>query len=1098
MNFGRKLLRITGIIILSIIAIMIMTVALAKVFEDRLASFTMEKLESTFDAPMSVGNVSLIPLFSFPRLSAEIHNLYIGDPHNKNNDTLFYINSLKVGLDSWGLMSGKIKIDEMKISGLDFDYVVDSTGKSNIDFIIDAFADTTTVDNNDTISIPLDLSADKVVLENIHVKYHDKQSKMRSWVTIPEITLKGKTKNNIFNGKTKGSIILSHCSFEGTNIDRMESCSVVFNMEYRNRQAKIEKLNINSEGINLSIEGDCRLRDTLGINAIINAEAIDFETLRKYIPDQFDSIIGKESLPQMKFLSLELNLDYHNDIAAIKKLKLDSDGLGLAMGGNLLFGDSMDVEIGLESLNINLGIVEKYLPDQLIEEYGIAEIGGDMELSAIIDGRFADSTLIPDIDAEANLRNMKFKIRNYPKIDDFNLLANIKTGKYPDMRDASVRIANAEINSNSSRIQLEGNIIGFEEPRYSLSSDMEINLPDFSVLIPDSLVRNLKGNITASIKTNGVLPEKITDGFIDYAMENTSLTFSIKDVEALVTDSLQVNNFTTDVKYYPQASGGKDISIENLNLESPSLNLNLQNSSLSAILSGEISDPGEMSVDMKSLKIQNGNSQIIGNGEITNFKIPEFNINTNITLELSELMPFVPDSLINNMSGNVVAYIHSNGKLNIDSVDSQLLPVIFKNSNINIALNDIDIAFPDSVMNVDDISARIGLRNDKLTINELSADYNGLEIGVDSTIMKNIYSTVILNQPGELYVETHIDLGDFLFDDFKHLFESNSEDPGSDMNSAAGEVSADAGENNDPRNWTYLIHGSAGINSIKIDSTVLSGTKINRLHINDLSTMFLIEDSSYVVDQFKFSVFGGEMNNSAKYRIRKDGTESVSSHNIIQNMDIHAMLRDMDNFGMDSVISYENISGIFSTDLHTFIPIDDSVRVDKMMVSGDLTLQKGGVYDYAPATEISRFTNIKELDNIQFKTLRSNIFMFKNKLYVPRTNIVSNAMDIAAFGMQDLDGDCEYHLELHLSNILFGKSKRRNKKQDKSGDEVDKGSLKKSSRKIRYVINDKKSKVGLDSKDSREDMMNKIRVQKKMLDFIFFPKNIYYNTNPEK
>jgi len=57
--------------------------------------------------------------------------------------------------------------------------------------------------------------------------------------------------------------------------------------------------------------------------------------------------------------------------------------------------------------------------------------------------------------------------------------------------------------------------------------------------------------------------------------------------------------------------------------------------------------------------------------------------------------------------------------------------------------------------------------------------------------------------------------------------------------------------------------------------------------------------------------------------------------------------------------------------------------------------------------------------------------------------------------------------------------------------------LKKSSRKIRYTVNNGKSKVGLDTKEDREAMMNKIRVQQKMLDFIFFPKNIHYDTEAE-
>ena len=119
-------------------------------------------------------------------------------------------------------------------------------------------------------------------------------------------------------------------------------------------------------------------------------------------------------------------------------------------------------------------------------------------------------------------------------------------------------------------------------------------------------------------------------------------------------------------------------------------------------------------------------------------------------------------------------------------------------------------------------------------------------------------------------------------------------------------------------------------------------------------------------------------------------------------------------------------------------------------------------------------------------------------IFIPRTNIVSNAMDIAAFGMQSLEGNSEYHLELHLSNILFGKSKRRNKKQEAKGKEVDESTLKNRSQKLKYSIKDDKSKAGYALKGARESMMNKIRVQEKMLDFVFFPKNIHYSTEVDK
>ena len=1091
-----KIFKVAWIGVISILVFMILTVVVAKIFEDELASFTVEKLESKINAPMSVGKVSLIPLFSFPRLSAEINKLYIGDPESQNNDTLFFVNSLKVGLDTWDLFHGIYTIDEMEISGLDFAYEVDSVGKSNIDFIINAFTDTNTEVKSESVSTPLDLSAEKLKLENIHVRYYDSLTHMGAEVTIPEITLKAKTKNNIYQGKTKGSFILSHCYLKDTKLDKMESSTVTFDLKYDDNEAIVDELSIVSDGLNLGIEGALKLGDTINLNALFALNELDFDQLKKYLPHPDDYIIGDENMGQMDFLSLDINVDYIDNYTRINKLLVNSDGLGLNMAGDLSISDTMEINTDIESLRVNFNTLKKYLPKQYYKEFGLINIDGTLDASASIKGQYADSTLLPTVVADLNLKNVMLQTKDYPRIDEANFTAQISTGNKSDLSESSIDIYNFDIVSNTSHINLKGNITGLENTQYNLRSSMEINLIEFENLIPDSLARNLQGNIAASIRTSGILPKKLDNAFADYLLNNTFLALNIHEVNALIMDSLHLENLSTNINYTPQGLGTKEISLDSLNLKSTTLNLNLQNTSFIASISGSMTDPKSISTQLKSLTINQGISQLVGHGTIENFEVIQFDLYSNITLSLDEIKALIPDSLVKGMTGTLAADIHTIGKINPDSLESQLYPLLFENSRINLSFNDVSLAFPDSIMNFDHLSTRIGLNKETLTIDDFHITYNGLDLNMDSTRVHNIYKAAILNQEEELTVETHLHFGKFVLDDFMHLMAFDSPKPEVTTDTATLKHATDSNTTSDPRKWTFLIHGSASVDNIIVDSLALDDFNIYQLHINDLSTLFNLTDSAYIADQFKFKVFEGEMNNSINYKLRNDGTQSVSTHHIVQNMNIRTMLRDMDNFGMDSVITYENISGLFSTDLNTFVAIDDSILMDKMMVSGEIVLEKGGVYNYEPATEISKFTSIKELDNIQFKTLRSSIFMFKNKLYVPRTNIVSNALDIAAFGMQSLGGDSEFHLELHLGNILFGKSKRRNEKQDES-DEVDEKSLKKSSRKIRYAVTNGKSKVGLDTKDDRETMINKIRVQQKMLDFIFFPKNIHYNTEPE-
>lgn len=1089
-----KTLKIIGIIALIVITLMIITVSVAKIFEDKLAAFTLTKLENEINAPMSIGKVSVIPLFSFPRLSADINKLYIGDPKSKDGDTIFFINSLKVGLDSWDLINGVFTIDQMEISGLEFDYIVDSLGVSNIDFIINTFSDTSSkIDENNNNVGNLDFTAEKLRLKNISVSYYDSLNKVGASIAIPEINIKASGRNNIFSGKTDGSFIITDCFYKDTRLNRMNSCTINFELDYENDIAIIKELSINTDGINLDIEGTYKTNDKPGVNASIEAKNLDLNILKKYIPNQENYFLVNTKFAVIESIFLYVDLNSKDERIFINKLELGGDGIDLGLDGTILMeGDTVTINSNIGLARLNFDNLKKYIPNTYTKEYGIMDMGGTMDISGTIEGQYADSSLLPICTANVSFYDINIQIKDLPKVDALNAEAKLSNGAKADMSEAFVDITKLELLSNESSLQLDGSLQNAKNPKYTIESNIKLNLKDFESLLPDTLIKNPSGKVNASISSSGIIPSEFTIDYADHLMEKTTISLLINDLSASLFDSVDIVDFSTEIRYSPEINGSKKIQINDLNLQSKALNLDVHNSSLTAVLSGKFSDSLDIMADLQHFNIHNGKSQIMGIGSVNNLLIPEYEFNASIFANLEDLIPYVPDSLIRNMSGSIKADIKSKGILNLDSLEYEIYPLLFDNSSFDVTLNNISIGFTDSIMNIDSVSANIGLKNDELTIDDFSAVYNGLSLEIDSSMARNIYKAIILNQKTELYAITHIKIGDVVYDDLKNIIPLGSSS--TEVNGSQEEQKPDLPV--ESRNWTYLIHGSTKINSLNIDSTQLEGFNINRLNIDDISLLFKLTDSSYIIDKFKLQVFDGDMINSFNYRIREDGTQTISTHNIVNEMDIRKMMRDLDNFGLDSVITYENISGLFSTDLNMFFPIDDSIRIDKMIVSGDLVIEKGGVYNYAPATEISKFTSIKELDNIQFKTLRSNIFMFKNKLYVPRTNIVSNALDIAAFGMQDLGGGSEYHLELHLSNILFGKSKKRNEKQSEYGDEINKESLKKSSQKIKYTVTEKRSKVGRDTKESREQMMNKIRVQKKMLDFIFFPKIINYNTEP--
>jgi hypothetical protein len=212
-------------------------------------------------------------------------------------------------------------------------------------------------------------------------------------------------------------------------------------------------------------------------------------------------------------------------------------------------------------------------------------------------------------------------------------------------------------------------------------------------------------------------------------------------------------------------------------------------------------------------------------------------------------------------------------------------------------------------------------------------------------------------------------------------------------------------------------------------------------------------------------------------------------------MDIHKLLYAFDDFGYDSLISYKNVSGIFSSELNgRFVFEADTLVSNDMRVLGNFKLKNGKLINYEPAMEVSKFTGIKELDNIDMKTLECNIFMFKNKIYIPITNIVSSSLDLSTFGMQSMADDYEYHIQLRLGDILKGKSQKLFERQSSSGDEVSEDDLDKNTIKLIYGYVDGKKKVGFATKKAQRQMALKIQVQQKMLELIFHPNLVSFET----
>ncbi len=792
---------------------------------------------------------------------------------------------------------------------------------------------------------------------------------------------------------------------------------------------------------------------------------------------------GSTNLNRMEEASATFKLDYESDTLKIRKLEVETEGAKLEIIGKMAFSDTLFADLSVELKDLELGNFYKYVPEELLTDYGIEVFTGNMDLSGSVVG-FVSDTIMPSIDFEINLNKGFIKSKDYTTVKRLDFEGKISNGSQRNNKTASASFKTFHAETETSTADLTFSIVNLEKPIYNIQSKLKINIEEFRDFIPDSIIQNISGDLIAEISTNGQMPDSIDDNFINHIIRNTSAKADFSNLQIEI-DSLHINDLSGSLNYTP-----KQLAVANLNVKIPEWELQLMNSSIKTEFTGEVTKPQELVIHLKSFYTESPQGSFWGSAKIVNPEHPEFIADAGAKINLAELKPFLPDTLIKNLSGNLDAEISTHGKLNLDSIAEQINDIVFNQSTIKLTANNISITMPDTLQKITGLNGEGKMENGTISISNMNGMAAGIDFSVDSAIISNVYEAFIKDENETVRAQGNLEFGAIDYAVLAPFFPSdsteNTDNLTGNQNSVTNKVQSEETPNDSTsRKFLFEFKGKIAAKSFKYD----------KIFMEDISAKFNLTDSVYIIDQFKTNAFDGSTNSSLRCSLTQNNRQIINVKNHVENMDIYKLLFAFDNFGYDSLISYKNINGIFSADLNgKFVFEADTLVSNDMRVLGNFKLKNGKLINYEPAMEVSKFTGIKELDNIDMKTLECNIFMFKNKIYVPITNIISSSMDLSTFGMQSMADDYEYHIQMKLSEILKGKSQKLFERQNSSGDEITENDIDRNTIKLIYGYVDGKKKVGFATKKAQRQMALKIQVQQKMLELIFHPILVSYET----
>jgi hypothetical protein len=1030
----KKVLKILGIIIAVILLMIILLTVIAKLKENEIAGIALRKIGKSINAPIVIDNVSLSLIRRFPMATVRLDGVWLGSP------------------DAFGLSDSLItkeetlaKIERIYVSGKTWplfkgEFEIMRVEIKGVDFSY--IVDPRGISNFDFLISPKkkDISDTAAISLNIMLK---------------ELILRD-----------------IHCNY-------YDSLNLI------SAQVVIPKAEVNGKlkgnYLQSSVKGVLKLSDC-------NYKATNLHFMRE--------------------TEIDFNVMYSQDSVDVKELVISTDGADFYIAGSAVIKHPVEMDIHIQGTQIKINELIKYIPEKTLKDIGLKKVSGVLNMDASIAGFVSDS-ILPEVNMDIAMKNGYIQMAAYPSLKNISFTGYFTNGKMKNNKTTGINISKFHAETRKSRIDMSFRLENLDLKKYKINSDIEIDLGEFKEYIPDTVISDVKGQLRAHIATRGVFPDSVRSDFIDYLFETSQLDLAFNNLSLAFNPSLSIDSLTGQLTYDLH-----HITARNLHLKIPVYGININNASFDVRLSGKLSEPSNLGIDLKSFQARTDSCVFYGSAKIRNLKAPVFNITSNIKLNLSEMKSVLPDTLVNNLSGEITAQVTSGGKLNLDSIPNQIKDLVFKNSTFFIDFDRVSIDMPDTLMSVRKLSGKLHMKPDTIKINSTHGIYSGIDFNIDSTKIVNLYNSVIKKQASRLYVEGRFGLGDLDYSNFMPFMTGNayatltspendanltssslqngadltafSLQNGADLTSFGNKDTSEAkSTGSTTSNLKYSIKGKLRIRSLTYKKAM----------VENISGLFNLTDSLYLVDQLKFNGFGGKLNTSVRYSV-KDEEKMLWVKNIIEKMNVTRLLEDFDNFKdfYEPAITHENISGILSSrvDAQVYFKGDSMIR-NKMYVRGDIKLEKGGIYNYEPVIDMEQYLKgVGSLKRLEFKTINSNVFVFQDAVYVPTTLVISNKLDATALGMQTFGEDYSYHFIVYLSDILTGKSKKLIEKQDKMGDEITsagrKGTLVKS-----FSI-DGKRRSGLDTKSDQEKMRSRVKASEALLNVRFHPNIANYNT----
>jgi Uncharacterized protein involved in outer membrane biogenesis len=965
----KKTLKIAAIVLLSLVAVFILTAVIALTVlltPSRLTQMAKKYIPDYVTCQVELGKADLVLFKSFPNVGVEIDEVAIINPmENAPSDTVVNIDKAIVSFDIWKLLRKKeIIVKRCTFENVFANIFTDEQERDNFDvFVSDSLSEGTS-----STSAEYSIDLKKLKLKNATIIYTDSLSK-----TVARLS----GMNMDLSGNLNGDHIVAD-----------------FSMKVNDVKAQMADISASTSDLLLAYDGSIDSFDKID-------GRLKFKTpdLSLFMGDQF---LQEDTID----FDVPMKLDLSDLACTIKSAKIGLNGYVITLDGDGNFGEDGEINVDI-AFSTNTLKVEKILnqiPENMRKDLlsGMT-LSGDVAFSGKAVGTYNDSVMpVVNISLLANNASAHIPDMPYP-FSEVNLKVDLD---FDLNRWSTLSIAELNGMMNQTSFDVKGNIEDLmDEMNLDLDINADLKFADLKGVLPDNMLLSGQSDTKFSLKCklddlNKALKTYNFDKLIvrtDLDMTNLDLFYD--DTIHMASPKM---NLSLVVPAKEKINGRKGIAVD---IHTPEMKVEMGNDMGAEMNHSNITATFADFMDDVKLQADLSFADM-------NLKYDTINFHTQVPVIYVEMWPSGKGDGALHLKANygsrdlkatlgeayamTMQSLHFSAAADQDMSKEDLMsqwnPVgtlTLINATFDLEKLDEPVMIPNLDLDINAQEANI--RKSSLTIGESDMNLEGRITGIDQW----------LNHDGLMVGEMNL---------WSHYLNVNevmmlTSGLGVSVDSSeVAEMDTVAVEDN-PFMVPEGLDFSFGLN---IDTALYHDTEFNRLG-GDLT----VKDGVLVLNQVGFTSKAAEMQLTALYKTpRKNHLFLGMDFHLlnIQINDLIHMIPEIDT--LVPMLKTFDGNGEFHIAAETYLKSNYEPKISTLRASADIEGRNLYVKDTTSFSKITNLLNISTKGEYKIDSIDVQLTVFRNEIDVYPFLISIGKYKAVASGRHNLDMTCNYHISV--------------------------------------------------------------------------------------